>query len=82
MSIQEEITHRIRTTHPDATVELTDLTGGGDHWQAVVVSTAFAGMSRIARQRSIYGALGELLHGANAPIHALTLQTLTPDQTE
>jgi stress-induced morphogen len=64
---------------PDAQIELRDLTGGGDHWQAVIVSQAFDGQTPIARQRLVFGALGELMHG---PIHALTLKTLTPQQAE
>jgi stress-induced morphogen len=68
---------RIRASMPDAEVELTDLTGGGDHWQAVVVSAAFEGKPPVARQRAVYAALGELMQG---PVHALTLRTLTPAQ--
>ena len=79
MDIQEEIIKRIHTAFPDAQVQLRDMTGARDHWQAVIVSAAFEGMSRINRQRSVYAALGDLMHG---PIHALTFQTKTPDQAE
>lgn len=77
MALTDQIVARIKAVHQDATVELTDLTGGGDHWSAVVISADFEGMNRIARQRSVYGALGELMKG---PIHALQLKTLTPEQ--
>ena len=77
MDIQNEISERIKASFADAKVLLTDMTGGGDHWQATIISTAFEGMSRLQRQRSVYAALGELMHG---PIHALTFQTLTPEQ--
>ncbi|MFZ4735851.1 MAG: BolA family protein [Bradymonadia bacterium] len=79
MKLQEEIVRRVRGALPDAQIELRDLTGGGDHWQAVIVSQAFDGQTPIARQRLVFGALGELMHG---PIHALTLKTLTPQQAE
>jgi stress-induced morphogen len=79
MKLQEEIVRRVRAALPDAQIELRDLTGGGDHWQAVIVSQAFDGQTPIARQRLVFGALGELMHG---PIHALTLKTLTPQQAE
>ena len=79
MNIQEEMVKRIKATFPDAQVQLTDMTGTRDHWQAVIISASFEGMSRINRQRSVYAALGELMHG---PIHALTFQTKTPDETE
>ncbi len=75
MSLEEEITRRIQAVHPAARVELTDMTGTADHWQALIVAPTFEGMSRIQRQRSVYAALGELMHG---PIHALTMNTVTP----
>ena len=64
---------------PDADVVLNDMTGTQDHWEARIVAASFEGMSRVARQRAIYGALGELMHG---PIHALSLQTITPEQAQ
>ena len=79
MNIQQEMIHRIQAVYPDAKIELTDMTGTADHWQAVIVSSHFEGMGRLARQRSIYAALGELMSG---PIHALTFKTLTPKQQE
>ncbi len=80
MSLQEEIVRRIEAAHPGASVEMTDLTGTQDHWQAHIVSPTFEGMSRIARQRSVYAALDDLMAGTTAPIHALTLKTFTPAQ--
>ena len=77
MDIQKEIVDRIMSAYPDAKVTVSDMTGGGDHWQAVIVASAFEGMSRLQRQRGVYAALGELMHG---PIHALTFKTLTPEQ--
>ena len=79
MDMVDEITRRIREAYPDAEVTLKDMTGGGDHWQAMIISSAFEGLSRLDRQRGIYAALGELMHG---PIHALTFRTLTPQQAE
>lgn len=71
------ITERMQAHFPDIAVTLSDMTGGGDHWEAVFVSDAFAGQSLIARHRAVYAALGELMHG---PIHALTFKALTPDE--
>ncbi|MCK6573612.1 BolA family transcriptional regulator [Myxococcota bacterium] len=76
-TIQTEIERRLRAAMPDARIELRDLTGTADHWQAVVVSSAFEGKTPVARQRAVFDALGEMMHG---PIHALTLKTLTPAQ--
>ena len=58
-------------------VVVTDLTGTQDHYQALVVASSFAGKMPLARHRMVYAALGELMDGA---VHALTLQTLTPEE--
>jgi stress-induced morphogen len=56
-------------------LELKDLTGTKDHYEAVVVAAAFEGKSRVAQHQIVYGALGELMAG---PVHALALTTYTP----
>jgi len=61
---------------PDASVEVEDLTGGGDHLQVKVVSSAFSGLNRIKQHQLVYGALRQEL--ASEAIHALALQTSTP----
>jgi stress-induced morphogen len=73
----EDIAAKIVAAIPDAKVELKDLTGTADHWEATIVSAAFAGKSLIDRHRMVMGALAEEMKG---PIHALTLKVLTPDQ--
>jgi stress-induced morphogen len=57
---------------PGAQVEVTDLTGTADHFQAVVVAREFAGKSRVEQHKMVYAALGGLMAG---PIHALALTT-------
>ncbi|MBW2508193.1 MAG: BolA family transcriptional regulator [Deltaproteobacteria bacterium] len=57
-------------------IVVNDLTGTKDHWEAVVVSDAFSGKSRIQQHQMVYAALGELMAG---PIHALALKTYTPE---
>jgi stress-induced morphogen len=73
----DEITAKIRAVLPDAAVSLEDLTGTADHWKATIVSAAFAGKSLLERQRLIHAALAEELKG---PIHALAMDTWTPDE--
>lgn len=73
----DEIRSRIAHDLPDAVVEVRDFTGGGDHYEAVVVSAAFAGKNQVARHRLVYGALQEAMVQR---IHALALKTLTPDE--
>jgi stress-induced morphogen len=77
--IEDEIKRRIHDSYPDAEVRLNDLTGTRDHWEATVISSAFAGQTLIKRQKGIYSALGDLMAG---PVHAFTMQTLTPQQAQ
>jgi stress-induced morphogen len=73
----ELIVEKIRTALPDAVVEMKDLTGTEDHWEARIVSAAFAGKSLLQRHRLVMAALAEELKG---PIHALTMDVKTPDE--
>lgn len=74
---KEDIESKIRAALPDARIELRDLTGTADHWEATVISQAFAGKSSLERHRMVFAALAEEMKG---PIHALSLKTFTPDQ--
>lgn len=49
--------------------------GDGHHFEAIIVSTAFEGLNRIARHRVVYAALGDRMR---QEIHALSMRTLTP----
>ena len=49
----------------------------GVHFEAVVISAAFAGKSLVQQHRLVYAALSERL--AREEIHALALKTHTPD---
>jgi stress-induced morphogen len=73
----DTIRSRILTALPGAEVAVRDSTGTGDHFQATVVSESFAGKLLIDRHRLVYAALGEAMKG---DIHALALDTLTPDE--
>jgi stress-induced morphogen len=70
----DAIKARLLAAFPDAQVELTDLTGTSDHFQAVIVTRAFDGKTRVQQHQMVYAALGELMAG---PIHALALTTRT-----
>jgi stress-induced morphogen len=72
----DQVRQAIQNAMPDATVDVEDLTGGGDHLQVKVVSTAFAGRSRVQQHQMVYRALKQEL--ATEAIHALALQTTTP----
>jgi stress-induced morphogen len=76
MPSAEDIKRRIEAGIPDARAEVEDLTGGGDHFRATVVSTTFAGRSRIEQHRMVYDVFGDEVGG---PIHALSIKTTTAD---
>lgn len=75
MPSPDTLRSRLLAAFPEAHVEVTDLTGTADHFQALVVSPAFAGKTRVEQHKMVYEALGELMNG---PIHALALTTRTP----
>lgn len=57
-----------------------DITVAGEdgvHFEAVIVSPAFAGQRTLQRHRMVYATLGEKMGG---DIHALSLRTLTPEE--
>lgn len=60
-------------------LELRDLTGTKDHYEAVIVAGSFDGLGRVKRHQLVYQALGDLMLG---PVHALTMQTLSPAEWE
>jgi stress-induced morphogen len=72
----DEVRQAIRRALPDASVDVEDLTGGGDHLQVKVSSTAFAGLSLVRQHQLVYAALRQEL--ASEAIHALALETSVP----
>ena len=54
-----------------------DQPGGESHFNITIVSGAFAGLSRVDRQRRVYALLAEELAG---PVHALQLTALAPGE--
>ena len=53
-----------------------EVIGDGHHFEALIVSAAFRGKSRVQRHQIVYGALGDRMR---EEIHALSMQTLTPE---
>ncbi|MBI1817660.1 MAG: BolA/IbaG family iron-sulfur metabolism protein [Deltaproteobacteria bacterium] len=73
----DEISSLITAALPDAQVSVRDLTGGGDHFEVTVVSSAFAGKGLVDQHQMVYTPLRDAMVQR---IHALTLKTYTPDQ--
>lgn len=70
----EDIKRWIEAGLDDAQVEIE---GDGHHFNAVIVSPAFEGKSRIQQHQLVYGTLGDKM---KAEIHALSMRTLTPGE--
>ncbi len=70
-----EIEAMIKEALPDATIEIRDLAGDGDHYAATVVSAAFKGKTRVQQHQMVYGALKGRMGGV---LHALALTTGVP----
>ena len=70
-----EIENLIAEGLPGATVRVAS--ADNHHFEALVVTAAFDGLRKLARHRLVYKCLGTLVGNE---IHALSLQTLTPDE--
>ena len=51
--------------------------GDGQHFQALIVSARFEGLSKVRQHQLVYGVLGDRMR---EEIHALSMTTLTPAQ--
>ncbi|HEX6632532.1 MAG TPA: BolA family protein [Usitatibacter sp.] len=69
-SIEESIRAGLPCTH-------LEVRGDGAHFEALVVSPEFAGLNRVRRHQLVYAALGDRMR---EEIHALSMQTLSPDE--
>ena len=69
-SIEDSIRAGLPCTH-------VQVSGDGAHFEAVIVSPAFAGLNRVRQHQLVYGALGERMRHE---IHALSMKTLTPEE--
>jgi acid stress-induced BolA-like protein IbaG/YrbA len=56
--------------------EHVEVRGDGHHFEAVIVSPAFRGKSRVQQHQLVYAALGSRMR---AEIHALSMQTYAPE---
>ena len=74
----EDLEACLSEAFPDAEIEIQDLAGDGDHYRARIVSTAFAGLSRVRQHQLVYAALKGRMGGE---LHALALETSAPEGT-
>ena len=71
----DTLRQHLEEAFPDAEIAIEDLAGDGDHYRARVVSTAFAGVSRVRQHQMVYAALKGQMGGE---LHALALETSAP----
>ena len=71
-----EIESLIREGIPDARIEIVDLAGARDHYEARVVAESFRGQPRIKQHQRVYQALGGRMGNE---LHALKLSTSVPE---
>ena len=70
-----EVQQLIQAGLPGADVKVT---GDGSHFEAVVISEVFEGMTPVAQQKMVYATLGE--HITSGALHALTIKAYTPEK--
>jgi stress-induced morphogen len=71
-----EIETMLRQFFPDAEISIKDLAGDNEHYQATVLSTQFAGKTRIQQHQMVYQALQGKM---GSELHALALKTGIPE---
>ncbi len=74
----DQVITMIKAGLPDAEVQINDLTGGGDHFEATVVSANFEGLNLVQQHQLVYKAVQTAM--SSEAIHALALKTYTPEK--
>jgi acid stress-induced BolA-like protein IbaG/YrbA len=69
-SIEQSIRAGLACTH-------LEVRGDGAHFEAVIVSASFAGLSRVRQHQLVFAALGGRMR---EEIHALSMKTFTPEE--
>lgn len=75
-----QLKERIEKLSPETQVEVNDLTGTMDHYQAIVVSPVFSNKMMIEQHRMVFKLVQAEVDSGE--LHALTLKTYTPEQYE
>ena len=75
--IAEQIRAAIAGALPDAVIDVRPQ--GPGHFEITVTDAAFEGLNRVKQQQLVYGAITDLMAGANPPVHAVDrLECHTP----
>lgn len=74
----DQMKSRLEKAYPEGAVEVIDLTGTHDHYQVMITSTKFQGLSRIQQHKHVMSVFdAELKTGE---VHALSIQTKIPEK--
>ena len=68
----KEIEKMIKEALPDASIDIQDLAGDGNHYSATVISSQFKGMNKVQQHKMVYDALKGKMGNE---LHALALKT-------
>jgi len=74
-----ELKELIQAALPNATINIRDLAGDGNHYAAEVIDESFRDLNRVQQQRIVYAALKGKMDGPNGELHALALTTKIPE---
>jgi len=74
----DQVKARIQTLAAGTDVEVIDLTGTQDHYQAVIISPAFEGKIMMEQHRMVMGVLQKEIDSGE--VHALSMKTFSPTQ--
>ena len=72
----KEIENLIKAALPDATVEIQDLAGDGNHYSATIISSQFSGKNKIEQHKMVYNSLKGKMGNE---LHALAIKTKEKD---
>tara|TARA_B100000427_G_scaffold190889_1_gene158653 strand:- start:5309 stop:5581 length:273 start_codon:yes stop_codon:yes gene_type:complete len=72
----KEIEGLIKEALPDASIEIQDLAGDGNHYSATIISSQFAGKSKIEQHKMVYNSLKGKMGNE---LHALAIKTKEKD---
>ena len=68
----KEIENLIKEALPDATIDIQDLAGDGNHYSATIISSQFSGKSKIEQHKMVYNSLKGKMGNE---LHALAIKT-------
>ena len=67
-----EVQKLIKVKLPDAKIDVSDMTGTGDHFEIEIISKTFSGKTLIEQHQMVYAILGDEM---DKKIHAVRLKT-------